>query len=546
MFRCLVYSIALAGLVQNAVHAQKVAELQIPSSPEQIFSQPVESSFVAPIVFEEANSLPPAPAESYSPAACVGGGAPCDSISCNNCTPVLGGCDSINGCDKGWCSGLLCGDSFLGGLKNQKMGPFTYSIGGALRYRYLDESNRLRPPLTGRDSSYNQWRFTPHLEIKYGDQFTGYVEAIDAPTFNEDLPLLPIDENRFDLLQYYTDFKIFDSCCGEKIRVRTGRQFLKYGSQHLISPLAWSNTYRNFEGVKVYYTSKDWNIDAFATRPVNGAAGNQFRPNSFDNPDQSRWFSGVYGTYKNAPKGTLDLYWLWLDEDADRADRIDGNRHTFGARYAGKHPIKDECGDPWTTLGWDFEGAFQVGEDVVGAGPAKDVRAGFVSTNTGLTFNQMPWTPTLSGVFFWGSGDDDPTDGTTNTVSTLFPLGHAYWGLIDNFSGQNLLDYSAQISVKPTKKLTFLAAWHWFDKAQSEDAIWNVAGAPFGGIVPTASRHLGNELDLVATYAASKDVTLQAGYFWFFYGDAVNNHPVGAVANRDDADQFYFLANWKF
>ncbi|WP_417851388.1 alginate export family protein [Thalassoglobus sp.] len=525
MFQKVLYFFSLIALVQNSVSAQSDSEQKIPSSPEEIFEVGLEDDVVSPITFKELE---------------------CD-ITDPDCLPGPPlACDSYHECNPGWCSQLLSDDQPLSGLKNQKWGSWTYSVGGALRYRYIDESNRLRPPTTGRKSSYNQWRFNPYFELKHGDDFTAYVEGIDGSTFNADLPLLPVDQNRYDLLQYYSDVKLFDTGYGEKIRLRTGRQFLQYGSQHLISPLAWSNTFRNFEGAKLYYTSDAWKIDAFATRPVNGASGNINRPYSFDHPDQSRWFSGVYTTYKNAPMGTLDIYWLWLDEDDDQPDRIDGKRHTFGTRYAGEIPMNDECGNLWMTLGWDYEGAFQVGKDVVGAGPAKDVRAGFISTNTGLTFNQVAWSPTITGVFFWGSGDDDPTDGTSNTVSTLFPLGHAYWGLIDNFSGQNLLDYSAQVSVQPTKKLTFLTAWHWFDKAQAEDAIWNVAGAPFGGNIPTASRHLGNELDLVATYAASKNVTLQAGYFWFFYGDAVTKNPNPDVANRGDADQFYFLMDCKF
>ena len=45
-------------------------------------------------------------------------------------------------------------------------------------------------------------------------------------------------------------------------------------------------------------------------------------------------------------------------------------------------------------------------------------------------------------------------DTETNTVSILYPLNHAYWGIIDNLSGQNLIDYSVHATVKPTDKLT--------------------------------------------------------------------------------------------
>ena len=543
MFRPGMYSIVFASMAQTAVFAQELATL--PASPEAIFNEANQPQVVQPLMSVEDEELlqtsamvPCAP-----PIACDG--VNCDGIGCDTCAPIAGGCDSVYCEEAGWCESVL-GDSLaLDCLKNQELGPFTVSIGGALRYRYLDESNRLRPPLTGRDSDYSQWRFTPFLELKYDDLLTAYVQAIDAPTFGNELPLLPIDENRTDLLQYYVDAKVLEDRKGGQLRFKAGRQFLQYGSQHLISPLAWANTFRNFEGFKMYYNSADWAIDGFATRPVNGASGNIFRPVSYDTPDQSRWFSGVYATYKSAPKGVLDMYWLWLEEDEDRPNFLDGTRHTIGARYAGAHPFKDECGDPMMTLSWDYEGAVQVGEDLVAAGVREDVSAGFLSTNTGLTFNQMPWTPTVSGIFYWGSGDDDPNDGTNHTFTTLFPLGHAYWGLIDNFSGQNLIDYAAQITVKPTKKLTCLAAFHFFEKDARQDAIYNIAGVPFGGIVET-ERNIGTELDLVATYNVNSSLTLQAGYFWFFYDDAVSNHPNALVANRDDAEQFYFLANWTF
>lgn len=55
----------------------------------------------------------------------------------------------------------------------------------------------------------------------------------------------------------------------------------------------------------------------------------------------------------------------------------------------------------------------------------------------GYTFEGVTWKPGLGGIFYWGSGDSDPTTGDINTFNSLYPLGHAHWGQIDNFSGQN-------------------------------------------------------------------------------------------------------------
>ncbi|MCA9069498.1 MAG: alginate export family protein [Planctomycetaceae bacterium] len=466
------------------------------------------------------------------------------SAVCSTRTYAQDMLESIFDCSEEDC--LLASDTpFLSSLKNQSLGDdWTYSIGGALRYPYLDKRNRLRPPLRAGRSSYDQYRFTPFVQMKYKDLATVHIEAIDAPTFGNDLPQVIIDENRSDLLQAYIDLNLMEIGDGE-LHFKYGRQFLKYGSQHLISPLAWANTYRNFEGYKLYYTSNTWDIDGFAVQPVNGATGNTFRPTSFDTPDQSRWFSGVYASYKQAPGGVLDLYWLWVRDDDDRLVLVDGNRHTIGSRYAGKKAFTDESGDSIWVMNWDVEGGYQFGTSNFVTGLDQDVQAGYLSAQVGPTLSTLPWTPTITGIFWYGSGDNDPTDGTLTTNDTLFPLGHAYWGQIDNLNGQNLLDYGVHVTVKPTKKLSFLTGFHWFDKAAANDAIYNIAGVPFGGVT-TTDRHIGSELDLVATYQVNKNLQLQAGYFWFWYGDAVTQNPNALVRNRGDADQVYFYADWSF
>lgn len=474
---------------------------------------------------------------------------PCDAAG-DGCDSISGSANACSLADQlfGDCEGdcwLTSDKLLLQSLRNQKTwhDDVTYSVGGALRYRYIDERNRLRPPLAAGRSSYDQYRFTPFVELGYKDLVKGYVQAIDAPTFNNELPQLIIDENRADLLQYYVDLQLLDVDSG-KVRFRYGRQFLQYGSQHLVSPLAWANTYRNFEGYKLYYTSEDWDIDAFAVQPVNGAALSDYQPQSFDTPDQSKWFNGVYTTYKKAKHGTLDLYWLWLYEQEDKVAVLDGNRHTIGTRYAGAIPVKngDKVSHTWS---WDVEGGWQFGEEDYVTGLNQEISAGFLSLLGGITMNELPWTPKLEGIFWWGSGDKNPGDGRSTTVNTLFPLGHAYWGQLDQFSGQNLVDYGVHLTVKPTKKLTLLGGWHWFDKAQNQDAIYNIAGVPFGGVTTTDS-NIGNEVDLIATYQMNKNLQLQLGYFWFWYGDAVNNNPNALVANRDAAEQVYFLVDWAF
>ncbi len=439
--------------------------------------------------------------------------------------------------DSSWFDSFF--DSASGGLKNMEfidgLGCFdgsSLSFGGQLRHRYHDENNRLRPGGPGR-STYDLYRWRNWLDFRTGDSFRIHVEMIDASIFNNELPVTGIDKNRWDIQNAYIDLKIAE-LDGTPLVLRAGRQELLFGAQRLVSPLDFANTRRNFEGFQLTAKGDLWDVDAFATRPVNTATGRRSvagQDDAFDTPDQSRTFSGVYGTYKGFDKSTLDLYWLWLREQEPLATRADGSRHTVGSRWAGSIPVLDACCEASRVYSWDLEGAYQFGHD-----NGETVRAGFFAIDLAHQWAKTAWKPKVKGVFYYTSGDKAANDGQNNTFDDLFPLGHAYWGLIDNLSGQNLLDYSVQAQVYPTEKLNLLAAVHWFDQSSANDFVYNVANAQFGTVAATGSRDIGSELDFVANYKASSHMSLQFIYSWFWYDTAVTQDP---AITRGDASQFY-------
>ncbi len=403
---------------------------------------------------------------------------------------------------------------------------WTISIGGEVRHRYHDERNRLVPGGPGL-SSYNLQRWRQYADIKAGDMFRVYFEGIDASQFGEELPATPIDVNRWDVQNAFVDLKI-GSYDDQPIWFRYGRQELLYGSQRLISPLDYANTRRNFEGFKAFTKLGDWKIDAFTVRPVNASAGNgsvaQF-DNAPDSPDQSRTFQSVYATYTGLEKTTIDFYWMWLNEDDEMARPArfpDGNRHLIGMRLAGSQAMGPGA---WS---WDNEGGYQFGDDEFG----EDVQAGFGTGTLNYTFTDMPWRPKFTGLFWYGSGDADPNDNKNNTFVPYFPLGHAYWGLIDNLGGPNLLDYSVQASIQPHKKVNLLFAYHWFDLASDNDVLYNVAQVPLGR--PVGQSEIGQEFDILLNYVYNPNVAIQLQYSEFYYGQYVDT-----VLPRDDARQFF-------
>lgn len=404
-----------------------------------------------------------------------------------------------------------------------------FSTGGEVRYRFMDQRNRLQPG--GPDhTDYDLLRWRHYFDVKAGDHVRFYFEGLHADGYGEDLPSTQIDENHWDVQNAFVDIKLYQSESGSQT-IRYGRQELLFGRQRLVSPLDWANTRRNFEGFRYLIQETDWRMDLIAVNPVNSATGYAAYPDStdsFDEANRNVWLSGSYWTYTGLENTNIDVYWLWLNDNRPKPGRADGDRHTTGARYARLFPEGDRVWD------LDVEAAFQFGND-----NGQNVRAGMATAVLGHTWKKAYWTPRFSGLFYYGSGDVDLNDNTTNTFSVLFPLGHAYWALSDNLSGQNLYDYVLQLDVKPTAKTTLTSAYHWFELASGNDTAYNVATVPVG--TPGNGTSLGDALDIYGSYAFNPNFDIQAGYSWFWYGSFIDR-----TTPRGDCTQLYVQTSLRY
>jgi hypothetical protein len=109
---------------------------------------------------------------------------------------------------------------------------------------------------------------------------------------------------------------------------------------------------------------------------------------------------------------------------------------------------------------------------------------------------------------------------------------------MDFVSLQNIHNVRLMTSIKPLPRLTLLLEGQAFWLADTSDNFYTVAGARRGGIVATPGngyginpgydRYVGSELDLIATYAVSPQITLEAGYGHFFRGSYLKAIALGA------------------
>jgi hypothetical protein len=229
--------------------------------------------------------------------------------------------------------------------------------------------------------------------------------------------------------------------------------------------------------------------------------------------------------WKQSMDHVLDTF-LFIRHNQDASvlgERIRGElkEYTFGNRFKGKK---------WS---WDYGTEYAV---QLGSRAHDDIQAWSFHQELGYTISKLKWTPRLYGEYNHASGDRNPTDGKFQTFDNLFPTNHNKYGYIDFVSLKNINDWMIGTSIKPHLRLLTSAEFHWFTLDAKESPWFNVAGA--GGTVRAANvnadTHLGEELDLLATYKLSEKLSLMLGYSLFIAGPFAKD--TGA---HDDANFIY-------
>jgi hypothetical protein len=321
--------------------------------------------------------------------------------------------------------------------------------------------------------------------------------------------------------------------------LRVGRQELLYGSQRLISTLDWANTRRTFQGVKVFRHGAQFDLDAFWTRPV------VVDPSHFDEWDEDRDFTGVWGSYRPRKSDVVDLYFLSLNDRRDVAPGRGGklgesNIYTLGSRYAGGY----------NQVLCEIEGMFQFGD-----WSNQDLSAGAVAAGVGYYFPSVMMNPQMWVRYDYASGDSNPGSGDTrSTFNQLFPFGHYYLGFLDRVGRQNINDFNVQFAAYPIAWLTAIFQYHHYWLASRRDALYNAAGQP-SRVDPTgqAGVDVGDEIDFRFNVHVSTHQDVFFGYSRLFAGEyiersfPVTNGVPGAQQGPDvSPDLFYFEYVFRF
>jgi hypothetical protein len=160
-----------------------------------------------------------------------------------------------------------------------------------------------------------------------------------------------------EVVQAYIEAK---DMFGSPVRLRIGRQFLKFGKAFLVGDKTSSSRAQMYDAFRLTYKQDDIEVDAFAAKLFEGGVAEQ---------DGDVDFYGVYGTYKGIDVLSISAYYFWL-RDARRINDTNGiwftewiedfiglddydvtNIHTVGIRLFGESGAFD----------YDLDVAYQFG-----------------------------------------------------------------------------------------------------------------------------------------------------------------------------------------
>ncbi len=406
----------------------------------------------------------------------------------------------------------------------------TLRLGGEIRGRLEAVTHKRYGAEEPAQDTFFLHRYFYHADVQYRKLLRLYVQGVSAWVEDRDGTPIPIPEDRFDFQQLFADVRFL----GEDVplTLRFGRQELLYGKERLVSTLDWANVPRSWDGAKVFWSDDTWDIDGFYVRPV------EKRNRDVDNYDHDVHFFGLYSSYKGIPNHVVDAYFLGLRNDGSYTnanvrvgDIGDLSVYTLGTRFAGKTPVGEGL--------WDYDTEF-AGQ--WGKASGDTIQAWMGSADTGYTLSVVPWQPRLGIGFDYAGGDDDPYDDIHGTFNQLFPLGHAYFGYLDQIGRQNLWAQNVNVTVQPLDNVTGRIAWHTFWTDKNRDALYNVGGAPVrrsvrGGV----GDEIGHELDLTVLWKLDPHASVLFGYSHFWDSDFIIR-----TGPSEDPDLFYIQYRYQF
>lgn len=353
--------------------------------------------------------------------------------------------------------------------------------GGQVRVR--GEVRDPTPGIGGDGITFTSMRTRASLLAALDGDVSIFIQLQDVRLFGEERSTLAdFSADGLDLHQGYIDL----GSPGDGLFGRFGRQEVQFGGERLIGAVGWTQQGRAFDGARLE------GAGGFGVVRLLGARlSNDVSPFV----DQDAVLIAGYGTIDVSDTQDVDVYLLYNNAAGDpNTGADDTDQFTIGARWVGEE----------AELTYRAEGSIQAGDR-----DGRSVSAFMLAARVGRSFGDF--TATLW--YDYLSGSDDPATGDVGVFDTLFATNHKFYGFADLFldipshtAGRGLQDAAIKLAVTPHEDWTIGADLHSFRLARAD-------GLDAGG-------HLGEELDLVATWRHSANFDVTGGVAFVFQRDA--------------------------
>ncbi len=394
------------------------------------------------------------------------------------------------------------------------------SVSGELRTRfeYRDPNYSALDPSGTRSLDFTHMRSRLRFDLEVEEDIRAVFEIQDVRTWGDE-GATTADSEGLDLKRGYIEL---DNVVEDGVKLELGRQVWIYGDERLIGALEWVDQGRTYDGFRLGYhpDEEDYWVDFFGAR---------VRDDAFDIVPAQDFLAVYAGLGEVEPGVNVEGYVIYLRDQMRAFGELDsGNTqfYTIGARVFGGQDLFD-----YTT-----EFAYQTG-DV----NSDDLSAYAMALEGGLTIEEAPLTPRLDIGFDYATGDEDNTDGDTETFQVLFPTNHKHFGYADLAAWSNILDLHGGVSAKPHDDVRFSIDFHYLRLADEMGGWFSASGAQVRPGQQGASKDLGNELDFAVEWQTTESLALLAGYSRFLAGDFISDTGGGG-----DSDFFYLQAHLRF
>jgi hypothetical protein len=387
------------------------------------------------------------------------------------------------------------------------------TLGGELReeYRYYQNENWGDISSERNDPDGFLWhRFMLHADVHLGKYFRLFGQVKNCMVVSRAGGVRPvIDENILDLNQAFIEVSgAFAQ--NQALTLRLGRQEYNFGVARLLSMRDGVNVRQAFDAFTLKYLSPRLKMDAFIGQGVDTKRG------IFDDERmKSETIWGLYATLLldetvDGRTTSADGYYMGFLRDAWRYAGVLGaeNRHTLGGRISSR--AKEG-------LNYEAEAMYQIGTFAT-----QPISAYQFAGTVNYTF-AIPLQPALGLSWSIASGDQNPTDGISNTFNPMYPKPFNSFGIALAATNITSIQPFLTLTIVPQFQAQFTA--YLLTLTSPNDGLYAVSTAQ-SRTAPALKnapekRTIGNQYSCLLTWNISRHLRLFTEATYFTAGDYI-------------------------